>query len=51
VAREPGWPLADASGFEAGFARTVAWYRREGWLPPGRETDRRRKSHIEDTKA
>jgi uncharacterized protein YbjT (DUF2867 family) len=51
VARGPGWPLADATGFEAGFARTVAWYRREGWLPPGRGTDRRRSNHIEETKA
>ncbi len=51
VARGPGWPLADAAGFEAGFARTVAWYRREGWLPPGRGTDRRRSRHIDETKA
>jgi nucleoside-diphosphate-sugar epimerase len=50
VARGPGWPLADATGFEAGFARTVEWYRREGWLPPGRGTDRRRSSHIKETK-
>lgn len=51
VARGPGWPLADATGFEAGFARTVEWYRREGWLPPGRGTDTRRSNHIEETKA
>ena len=51
VARGPGLPLADAIGFEAGFARTVEWYRREGWLPPGRGPDRRRASHTEETKA
>jgi nucleoside-diphosphate-sugar epimerase len=49
VARGPGLPLADAIGFEAGFARTVEWYRREGWLPPGRGPDRRRASHTEET--
>lgn len=49
VARGPGLPLADPVGFEAGFARTVEWYRREGWLPPGRGPDRRRASHTEET--
>ncbi|MGQ0485248.1 MAG: NAD-dependent epimerase/dehydratase family protein [Hyphomicrobiales bacterium] len=51
VARGPGLPLADPVGFEAGFARTVEWYRREGWLPPGRGPDRRRTSDTEETKA
>jgi hypothetical protein len=23
-------------GFEDGFARTLQWYRQNGWLPPGR---------------
>ncbi len=51
VARGEGLPLADAAGFEAGFARTVEWYRREGWLPPGRGADRRRASHTKETNA
>lgn len=51
VARGPGLRLADATGFEAGFAGTVEWYRREGWLPPGRGPDRRRRGHTEETSA
>jgi nucleoside-diphosphate-sugar epimerase len=33
VARGPGWPLKNPTGFAQGFAETVSWYRREGWLP------------------
>jgi nucleoside-diphosphate-sugar epimerase len=33
VARGPGWPLKNPTGFAQGFADTVSWYRREGWLP------------------
>ncbi len=35
VARGQGWPLKNPTGFAQGFAETVAWYRREGWLPHG----------------
>ena len=33
VAREPRWPLKNATDFARGFADTVAWYRQENWLP------------------
>ena len=51
VSRGEDWPIADPITFKTGFPSTVAWYRREGWLPPGRGTDRRRSNHIEKTKA
>lgn len=33
VSAPPGWPLASTTGFAAGFASTLDWYRKAGWLP------------------
>jgi nucleoside-diphosphate-sugar epimerase len=33
VSRGEGWPLKSPTGFAQGFAQTLAWYHREGWLP------------------
>ena len=41
VARPGGLALADPIAFDEGFAETVMWYRRAGWLPQGRGTDTR----------
>ncbi len=40
VARGEGLMLADPIGFERGFAETLQWYRKAGWLPPARQADR-----------
>lgn len=36
VSAPPGWPLATPTGFAAGFASTLDWYRKAGWLPQRR---------------
>lgn len=41
VARGADAGLADAVQFEEGFRLTIAWYREQGWLPPGTGADRR----------
>lgn len=41
VARLGGLALPDPTPFDTGFAETVTWYRKAGWLPPGRGADRR----------
>jgi len=41
VAREGGLSLPDPTAFDTGFAETVTWYRKAGWLPQGRGTDTR----------
>lgn len=40
VSRAGSIALADATGFAAGLAETVAWYRQAGWLPRGPAADR-----------
>jgi nucleoside-diphosphate-sugar epimerase len=40
VSRTGTLALPDATGFPAGFAETVAWYRAAGWLPQARAADR-----------
>ncbi len=40
VARGEGLPLAKPIGFERGFAETLQWYRKAGWLPAPRRADR-----------
>ena len=41
VARAGGLSLPDPTPFDTGFAETVTWYRKAGWLPQGRGTDTR----------
>lgn len=36
VTHGEGWPLPRSIRFAEGFASTLAWYRAQGWLPPGR---------------
>lgn len=38
VVKGTGWPMTRSIPFAEGFAGTVAWYRAQGWLPPGRRT-------------
>jgi nucleoside-diphosphate-sugar epimerase len=40
VCRQGTLGLSDPTGFEQGFAETVAWYREAGWLPRGAAADR-----------
>ncbi|MCA3555067.1 NAD(P)-dependent oxidoreductase [Aestuariivirga sp.] len=41
VAHPGGLSLPDPTPFDTGFAETVTWYRKAGWLPRGRGADRR----------
>ena len=41
VSREGTLRLPDPIGFREGFAETVKWYRKAGWLPETRRADRR----------
>jgi nucleoside-diphosphate-sugar epimerase len=40
VARGEGWGLADPISFPDGLAETLAWYRKQGWLPQARRAGR-----------
>lgn len=40
VSRPSALMLPDPVSFERGFAETLAWYRRAGWLPPAAAADR-----------
>lgn len=44
VSGRSGIALADPIPFDRGFAETVTWYRKAGWLPRGPATDTRARS-------
>jgi nucleoside-diphosphate-sugar epimerase len=40
VVRGANWSRANPTGLAQGLTETLEWYRREGWLPPLKRTDR-----------